>query len=181
MQIECLRLNNLIGEILQFARLDKSAEEPNKKEVNILNLIKPIIDDANFEYSDKQNKVQLLSSEDYLLLIDERLIHRAIENIVRNAMRYSPPNGKVILSLSTNNDKTSLFIDIEDWGPGVPEEQLKMIFNPFYRVDASREKKTGGSGLGLSIAEKAITLHHGKIVANNREGGGLQVRIILPR
>ncbi|STX28778.1 sensor histidine kinase CpxA [Legionella beliardensis] len=180
MEVECLRLNNLIGEILQFARLDRSAEVLNKTEVNILNLVKRIIDDANFEYSDEQNKVQLVASENYQLLVDERLIHRAVENIVRNALRYSPANEKVTISLSTNPEKTTLYIDIEDRGPGVPEEQLKTIFNPFYRVDTSREKKTGGYGLGLSIAEKAITLHHGQVTANNREAGGLRVTIALP-
>ncbi len=180
MEVECLRLNNLIGEILQFARLDRSTEELNKTHINILDLVNRIIEDANFEFGEEQNKVQLIAAENYELLVDERLMHRAIENIVRNAMRYSPSNKKVTISLSTNKEKTTLFIDIDDYGPGVPEEQLKNIFNPFYRVDTSREKKTGGYGLGLSIAEKAIQLHQGTVIALNRPQGGLQVRITLP-
>ncbi|WP_419418492.1 two-component system sensor histidine kinase CpxA [Legionella sp. D16C41] len=180
MDMECLRLNNLISEILQFARLDRSAEELNITKVNILDLVNHIIEDANFECGEDSAKIELIATENYQLLIDERLIHRAIENIVRNAMRYSPNDKKVYISLSTNPEKTNLFIDIEDQGPGVPDEQLKTIFSPFYRVDTSREKKTGGYGLGLAIAEKAIHLHYGSITASNRNEGGLSVRITLP-
>jgi two-component system sensor histidine kinase CpxA len=114
-------------------------------------------------------------------MLDKRLIHRAIENILRNALRYSPEEQVVTISLYQGTRKNSVFIDIEDNGPGVPEDQLTKIFSPFYRVDTARQKKTGGYGLGLAIAKKAIQLHHGKIHATNRREGGLLVRIILPK
>ena len=182
MEIECLRLNNLIGEILEFARLDKSSTQLNRSLVNIPTLVKQIVDDANFEAGGEEAQgVELQYSQDCDLYLDERLVHRAIENIIRNALRYSAPNPRVSVLVHPNEANTEIYIDIADNGPGVPEEQLIKIFNPFYRVDTSREKKTGGYGLGLSIAQQAIKLHQGNIQATNRQGGGLLVRIILPR
>ena len=180
MEVECLRLNTLIGEILQYARLDKSVDELDKSHVDILSLLHKIIDDANFEFANSKPGIIIDTSSVHQLYVDERLIYRAIENIVRNALRYTPPNENVTIALSMNNQKTHLSIDILDRGPGVPDDQLEKIFNPFYRVDTSREKKTGGYGLGLAIAEKAIRHHQGTIIATNRENGGLQVRITLP-
>ncbi|MDP1603201.1 MAG: ATP-binding protein [Legionella sp.] len=180
MEVECLRLNTLIGEILEFARLDKSVDELDKKNVNINDLINRIITDATFEFGESHPQTILNSTKDYSLSIDERLIHRALENVIRNALRYSPPGKVVTIFVSADEQNNQLFIDITDEGPGVPEEQLTRIFNPFYRVDTSRAKKTGGYGLGLSIAEKAIMLHQGTISAVNLKPSGLRVRIMLP-
>lgn len=179
MQVECIRLNNLIGEILEFARLDKSSTQLNKKNVPLLPLLRQIIQDANFEFAKDSLKVVLNFQKEYSLMIDERLISRAIENIIRNAIRYSPADKPVNVVIHNNDDK-DILIDIEDYGPGVPEEQLEKIFHPFYRVDTSREKKTGGYGLGLAIARQAIELHQGTISAINKKEGGLLVRIALP-
>jgi len=180
MEVECLRLNSLISEILEFARLDKSTNTLQKKQVDLPNLIKQVINDANFEFNEATPRVQAGTIESCQLMLDERLIHRAIENILRNALTYSPPSQPVIVTLHLKSEKNSVFIDIKDQGFGVPESQLKKIFNPFYRVDTSREKRTGGYGLGLAIAQKAIKLHHGKITAKNLKEGGLLVRISLP-
>jgi two-component system, OmpR family, sensor histidine kinase CpxA len=180
MEIECLRLNTLIKEILEYARLEKSATELNKTLINLPTLLNRIIDDANFELGSLKPGIILHNSLDCDLYLDERLIHRALENIIRNALSYSLPNAKVGIIVHLVESSKEIHIDIEDNGPGVPEEQLNKIFNPFYRVDTSREKKTGGYGLGLSIAQQAIKLHKGAILAKNLPGGGLLVRIILP-
>lgn len=178
MEEECLRLNTLIGEILQFARLDKSTDELDKGKTNITGLIKRIVDDANYELSSNKPLIKLISAEEALEMdVDARLIHRAIENIIRNALRYSPTEESITVSIRVHD---KLQIDICDRGPGVPEGELENIFNPFYRVDTSREKKTGGYGLGLSIAQKAVQLHKGQIFAKNQHEGGLCVTISLP-
>ncbi|MDI9818833.1 MULTISPECIES: two-component system sensor histidine kinase CpxA [unclassified Legionella] len=179
-EVESLRLNTLIGEILEFARLEKSTIQLNKTLIDLPALLKQIIDDANFELKSNTPGIFLREVQPCQLFLDERLIYRAIENIIRNAVRYSAPNPKVNVYLHFNDNHSQVWIDIEDNGPGVPEEQLQKIFNPFYRVDTSREKRTGGYGLGLSIAQQAIKLHHGDILARNREEGGLLVRISLP-
>ena len=139
------------------------------------------MDDANFEFGNVMPRVVIGNIEPCQLMSDKRLIHRAIENILRNALRYSSPDQKVVMSLYLNQSEQTIYIDIEDNGPGVPDDQLLAIFNPFYRVDTAREKKTGGYGLGLAIAEQAIKLHDGQILATNRAHGGLLVRIILPQ
>lgn len=180
MEIECQRLNTLIGEILEFARLDKASAMLNCVPVNLGLLVASILDDARFEFREAEADLVLEGAEVPDLLLDERLIHRSIENIIRNALRYSAPNPKVSVLVHLSENREQVYIDISDNGPGVPPEQLEKIFNPFYRVDTSREKRTGGYGLGLSIALQAIKLHNGTIKAENRAEGGLRVRIILP-
>ncbi len=180
MEGECLRLNSLIGEALDFARLDQSTNTLNTSLVNLPTLLEGIINDANYEFTKTTPRVIIGKIEPYQLMLDARLIHRAIENILRNALRYSPTSQVVVISLHKEARQKNVCIDIEDSGPGVPNEQLTKIFNPFYRVDTAREKKTGGYGLGLAIAKQAIQLHNGEIQATNRKQGGLLVRITLP-
>ncbi len=176
---ECLRLNTLLGEALDFARLDQSTNTLNQSLVFLPTLLEGIINDANYEFYNGSPRVIIRQMQASQLMLDERLIHRAIENILRNALRYSPSNHEVVVSLYENTSEHTVLIDIEDTGPGIPEDQLIKIFNPFYRVDTAREKKTGGYGLGLAIAKQAIQLHGGEIHAINRQQGGLLVRIIL--
>ncbi len=178
LETECLRLNTLIGEILEFARLDTSPNKLNKTLINLPDLVQQVVNDANFEVG--KEVVTFQPSLPCELFLDARLIHRALENIIRNALRYSVPNPKINVHLFWAKLKSALYIDIADNGPGVPEDQLEKIFNPFYRVDPSREKRTGGYGLGLSIAQQAIKLHNGYIKAFNRKKGGLLVRIVFP-
>lgn len=179
MEIECSRLNTLITEILDFARLEKSTTELNRSDVDLSKLLLEVIKDANYEFGEETPRVHAKLIEACHLSVDERLIRRAIENIVRNALDYSPTTEQVSVSLKYNKAKEEVWIDICDKGPGVPEDQLDKIFNAFYRVDTSRTKKTGGYGLGLAIASRAVKLHQGRISAKNNPGEGLLVRIIL--
>lgn len=178
MELETSRLNALIGEILDFARLEKSTADLKLHPVNIKQLLQSVIDDANYECSENQPRVCLEAEEACVLDIDERLIRRAVENILRNALHYSSVEQLITVALSRNSSD-SVQITIKDQGPGVPEDQLNKIFSPFYRVDTSRAKKTGGYGLGLAIAARAIQLHQGSIVAFNNKEGGLIVQILL--
>jgi len=180
MEIESSRLNTLIGEILDFARLDKSTTELHLVKTNLPYLIHDIINDANYEFGKEANRLSAGTIQPCKVLIDKRLIHRAIENIVRNALNYSSADENVIISLTHDDEMKNIYIDIQDRGPGVPDDQLEKIFNPFYRVDSSRAKKTGGYGLGLAIASRAIQLHHGTITAQNVKTGGLLVHIAIP-
>jgi two-component system sensor histidine kinase CpxA len=180
MESECLRLNSLIGEALDFARLDHSTNTLSPSLIDLPTLIEGIINDANYEFAKTSPRVIVDKMDACLLMLDARLIHRAIENILRNALHYSPIDQVVIISLHIDKLKKQVIIDIKDSGPGVPDKQLTKIFSPFYRVDPAREKKTGGYGLGLAIAKKAIQLHHGDIKATNRKQGGLLMSIKLP-
>lgn len=180
MTLESARLNELIGEILEFARLEKSTTDLGITQVNLGELLADIIKDANYEFEKESIRIEMNNNAPCELLIDKRLIHRAIENIVRNASHYSPKDNSVIISTHFSENHQQIRIDVKDKGPGVPEDQLETIFNPFYRVDTSRTKKTGGYGLGLAIAARAVALHHGTISAKNNPDGGLMVQITLP-
>lgn len=180
MELETQRLNELIGEVLALAKLNKYQYPMYKEQCDLEALLKGIIDDANFEFGQAIPRVKLAHSESIEANFDKKLIHRAIENIVRNALRYSPDDTSVIINLE-KDDEQNIHISITDYGHGVPEDDLEKIFAPFYRVDTSREKRTGGYGLGLAIASKAIALHKGKITAENIAQGGLCVRLSFPQ
>ena len=107
-----------------------------------------------------------------------RGLRSAIENVVRNALNYSEPNEPVDVALERVNDEVVL--TVSDRGPGVPEEDLARIFEPFYRGDPSRDHRNGGQGIGLAITERVMELHGGQVGAENRVGGGLEVTLKLP-
>ncbi|OGV47945.1 MAG: two-component sensor histidine kinase, partial [Legionellales bacterium RIFCSPHIGHO2_12_FULL_42_9] len=137
MEEECICLNSLISEILEYARLDKSVYQLQRASTNIPTLLQHIINDANFEFANNHRRATLSTVTDCKLYVDERLLHRAIENILRNALRYSPAQELVSVAASLDEVEDNLVIEIEDHGPGIPPDQLKNIFNPFYRVDKS--------------------------------------------
>jgi two-component system sensor histidine kinase CpxA len=108
---------------------------------------------------------------------DRELLRRGIENVVRNAVRYTPAGSTVDVDVAETTDDVT--IAVRDYGPGVPAGELARIFDPFYRVDESRDASAGGIGLGLAIARRAIQVHHGAIAADNANPG-LRVTITLP-
>jgi two-component system sensor histidine kinase CpxA len=110
------------------------------------------------------------------------LLHSAVENIVRNAVRYTADQTEVEVRLvcKASHANSEAVVKIRDHGPGVPESSLQQLFRPFFRLDESRERKTGGVGLGLAIAQRAVRLHGGEVSASNASGGGLEVTITLP-
>jgi two-component system sensor histidine kinase CpxA len=113
---------------------------------------------------------------------NRELLYRAVENVLRNAIRYTAENSEVEIRLVAEPEERSrvAVLEISDRGPGIPESELRSIFQPFYRVDRARSAETGGFGVGLAIAERAVKLHHGEIRAYSRAGGGTTIRIQLP-
>ena len=110
------------------------------------------------------------------------LLGRAVENVIRNAIAYTAEGTSVQIQLFEENRLGSQFavLQVKDCGPGVPEAALKSIFRPFYRLDLSRQRSTGGYGVGLAITERAIRLHGGAVTARNSKEGGLIVEMRLP-
>jgi two-component system sensor histidine kinase CpxA len=108
---------------------------------------------------------------------DAELLRRAIENVVRNAIRYAPHGSRIEVELSRRGPYA--VVRVRDFGPGVPQESIERIFDPFYRVDSDRNRASGGTGLGLAIARRAVQLHGGSIRAENAYPG-LRVNIELP-
>ena len=142
-----------------------------------------VVEDANFEARAMKRKVELVYPDDLgLVRLYSELVRSAVENIVRNGLRYAPEGTSVIVraELLDRDGRPGVSISVRDRGPGVPEAELEEIFKPFYRTESSRSRDTGGTGLGLAIARKAALAHGGDIRAVLPPGGGLLVEMWLP-
>jgi len=180
--LEACRLNDLIGGLLTIARLESGNESLQRSPVHLGEMIHDIVDDADFEAQSRNCRVAARIKQDALVMGTPSLLHSAIENVVRNATRYTREGTTVQISLELRDgaDGEQAVIQVTDSGPGVANESLDKLFRPFYRIDDSRGRQTGGVGLGLAITDRAIRLHGGSVRASNRPEGGLMVEICLP-
>ena len=137
-----------------------------------------IIEDANFEVAHGNCSVSG-TRQDVNLLVYPNLLCRAIDDMLRNAIRYAPAGTEIRLDCRADDDLRRVILEVQDYGPGVPESMLSDIFRPFFRTAEGRESSSGGTGLGLAIASEAVWLPNGTITAQNRKNGGLQVTITL--
>ena len=179
---ETERLNQLIGQLLSLSSMEAINKVENFKSLSLNSLIESMIPDAAFEATQRQSSLTFHSDAQCTVAGNHELLYRAIENIVRNAIRYTESGSEVDITLraATTLSGSTAVIEVADRGPGIPENQLGAIFRPFYRVDYARSPDTGGFGVGLAIAERAVRLHHGELRAFNRSGGGATIRITLP-
>ena len=174
---ESQRMNDLIGELLALSRLE--AGVIGKLEVIDINeLIAEIVEDARLEADSKNVSIQLTTTEEIHIKGYYDLISRAIENVLRNATKHTRSNSEVNVCANLGANDHQLHIVITDQGQGVAENELSAIFEPFFRGSISQ--KSQSIGLGLTIAQKAIEVHNGKISASNRKEGGFRVEINLP-
>lgn len=179
---EAGRLNEMIGQLLTLSRVESGADRLENEEIDLAALLKEVADDADFEARGRDRTVRIIRDEPITIRGVFELVRSAIENVVRNAVRYTGAGTQVDIALTSktvNRDRFAV-ITVRDHGKGVPGESIKEIFRPFYRVEDDRDRKTGGTGLGLSIAARAVRLHQGTINAANAEDGGLIVEIRLP-
>ena len=182
---ESARLDVLIGELLTLSRLENGLRaETLDNAVDIAAIAREVEEDAQFEAQNAGRGVKVTFSgpeEGLIVRGDPELLHRAIENVTRNALRHTGDDSTVALEL--NVDGPNIVLTVADGGPGVPTDELDSIFRPFYRVEGARDRPDGGSGtgLGLAIAQRALAAHGGTISATNRPEGGLLVRLSLPK
>ncbi|HYL92163.1 MAG TPA: ATP-binding protein [Alphaproteobacteria bacterium] len=174
---EVERVNKLVGQLLTLTRLESGAERIPPEMLVLEDLVQQIVDDANFEAKPLHKEVRIFQLDHCRVKGSAELLRSAVENVVRNAIRYTAEDTAVQVSLRWKLDTAEL--TVRDFGPGVPEAELEHIFEPFYRVSEARERLSGGAGLGLSIAERTVKLHGGSISAEN-DTGGLSVTILLP-
>ena len=175
------RLELLIRELLTFVKIESADSVPTMSSVDVNQVLGYIVDDATFERNQKPTSplIKLDCPPDVTVKGDARLLHRAVDNIIRNACYYSEMNTTIYIRC--RKERAKIIITIEDQGPGVPEEMLTKIFQPFVRVSTARELDTGGSGIGLAIAKRVIDIHGGSITAANKpDNSGLVVTIVLP-
>ena len=176
-QREVERLNELISELLQVTRAEGDPGRRVDEPVDARELLSNLVYDTSIEAHARGCEVALNPGDQVPLRGDPELLRRAVENVVRNAIRYAPSGTAIEIGLSTRGQLA--LITVRDHGPGVPDDTLVRIFDAFYRVDSDRNRTSGGVGLGLAIARRAIELHHGRIKAENMHPG-LQVTIELP-
>jgi signal transduction histidine kinase len=176
-EVEGTRINEMIGQLLTLARAD-SDTPPIAELADLDQIVKHVASDTDYEARQSGREVHVSDSREALVMGDAALLASAVENVVRNAVRYTPSGTSVDISLEAT--PTHARIVVRDHGPGVPPDDLERIFLPFHRVGAARDRNSGGTGLGLSIAARAANVHGGSIHAVNAAGGGLQVTISLP-
>lgn len=191
MEVETERVNELIGQMLTLSLMESTRELPSKERVDIGDLILSLLPNLEFEATARKCSLRLVQEVRGLSVTGSpELLRRAVENVVRNAIRFTATDTEVEVTvrLDESHDKKRggartfrwIAVDVADRGPGVPDGSLGLLFHAFYRTDTARRDTTGGFGVGLSIAERAIHLHGGIIFAQNRDEGGLMVSIRLP-
>jgi signal transduction histidine kinase len=179
-EVEGERLNLLIGELLTLSQLEGGAAG-ERTGVELSALAEEVARDADFEGCASNRRVHYTPAPaPQLVQGDREMLRRALENVVRNAVRYTEEGSSVEVSLRDDSGPQAV-LRVRDSGPGVPEELLSDIFRPFYRVAQARDRQSGGTGIGLAITERIVTLHGGTVVARNLPGRGLEVEIMLPR
>jgi len=171
---ESQRTSMLVGELIEMTRAEGDPTERAVAAVDLRELVEDLLDELLIEADTKGVRLEREMAGPMVVQGDAELLRRAVENVVRNSIRQSPVDGDVRVRMSREGDRA--VIVVRDFGPGVPEEMLEAIFRPFFRVEHDRARVSGGVGLGLAIARRALHLHHGEMVARNAEPG-LEVTI----
>lgn len=172
------RLDELVGELLTLSRLEAGMSGAADEEVDLVELVASIADDARFEAEASGRQVQFSGEGAAIVKVRAELLHRAFENVIRNAVKYTRENTTVEVKIERRAAPDRLIVTVADRGPGIPESDLQAVFEPFFRGETG--VATAGFGLGLAIARRAIEAHGGSVRALNRPGGGLRVEIALP-
>lgn len=177
---ESAQLNDMIGQLLSLARLESDAGAFPVERLELDSLLRSVVQDADFEAKGAGKSVLLTVCDRAVVEGAEELLRRAIENVVRNAVKYTAEGTLVEVALLVDKESRMARIKVRDRGPGVPQEALRKLFEPFFRVADARDRESGGTGIGLAIADRAIRLSGGTIRAENRSEGGLDVMMTLP-
>lgn len=174
---EITRVDTLVGELLTLARLESGASQLPREQVDLIELLSAIADDARFEARAAGRDVSFSGNGEFVATVAAELLYRAFENVIRNAVKYTAEGSCVEISASCAAD--ALHITVADRGPGVPPHALQDMFQPFLRVGENGQDNSG-FGLGLAIARGAVETHGGSISAAARQGGGLLISMHIP-
>ncbi len=177
-ETEVARLDQMIANVLSLSRLENSLYAVSLEQTELNSLISLIVQDAQYIADDKEITIVTSNIPSLIISADANLLSSAINNVLLNAIKYSPVKSSIALNIEQTSD--NIIITIVDQGPGVAEKNIAQLFEPFYRVADARDRKTGGTGLGLAIAKQAVLAHKGAISAVNN-AIGLTVVIEIPR
>ena len=177
MRKEVDRVTQLVDSLVEMTRMEGDPGSRTLEELSLNAVLQEVVNDCEVEAAAHQAVIRCEAATPVTVEGDAELLRRAIENVLRNAIRYAPAGSEIAVKMESSG--TEAAIVIRDQGSGVPEELLGKIFQAFFRVDDAREGSTGGIGLGLAIAARAVIVHHGTVTAENAHPG-LRVRIQLP-
>ncbi|MCA9564638.1 MAG: HAMP domain-containing protein [Myxococcales bacterium] len=179
---ESNRLNEMIGDLLDVARIDAQAEQGKREPVDLAALVEQVVADAVFEARGTERTVEIVATSPVTITGYAETLRRAIENVVRNGVRFTDAGTRVSVSVeqSMRGGEEFAIIVVQDRGRGVPDDDLERIFQPFVRVGEARDRKSGGTGIGLAVTQRSVKAHGGTVRAENVEGGGMRVVIELP-
>lgn len=179
---ETERLNRLISQLLDLSRMETmDADAITKQTVHLEDIVKEVVENAGYEATTRECRVRAVTNEDVTVYANAELISSALENVVRNAIRYTDRGTDVVVTLDRRDeDQLVAELTVRDFGCGVPENKIPSLCMPFYRVDLARSSETGGTGVGLAIADRAVRLHNGRLALRNHPEGGFEVRLLLP-
>jgi len=177
-QTETERMIRLVNDLLQLSKLDSKDYKLNTSWINFTRFFNKVID--RFELTKQENVVFVreIPGEAIFIEIDEDKITQVLDNIISNALKYSPQGGKITFRVKELNEHIQ--VSVSDEGVGIPKADLSKIFDRFYRVDKARSRKLGGTGLGLAIAKEVVVAHGGEIWAESRENKGTTIFFTLP-
>lgn len=176
---ESERMTRLVKDLLQLSKLEYDSIQWNMKKISIYKIVNECVYRMNISAEQKNQKLEFNSDLDIPEIMgDKDRIEQVIVNILSNAIKYTPENGKILINLSL--EENNVLVEVADNGIGIPKEDLPRLFERFYRVDKARSRMLGGTGLGLSIASQIVEAHKGKIKIQSEYGQGTQVFISLP-
>ena len=179
-QNETERMIRLVNDLLQLSKFDSKDYQFNKEWIHFIRFFSLIIE--RFEMT-KEQHVEFISNlpdRELYVEIDPDKITQVLDNIISNALKYSPEGGHITFSVDVNEEEELLYISVKDEGVGIPRKDMEKIFERFYRVDKARTRRLGGTGLGLAIAKEMVQAHGGDIWADSIEGKGTTITFTLP-
>jgi len=182
-ELESERLEKLIDEVLSLLRESSGRQAIKMQRFDLAELLQDLVETVNYEISDDGQQIELQAHMPLLLDADRELLWRVFENLLRNASIHSGEDGAILVT-AVSSSQHEIAVRVKDSGPGIAEQHLVQIFEPFYRVDEARARnesgRYAGHGLGLAIAASAVRRHGGRITAHNHQSGGLEVVVVLP-
>lgn len=179
---ESHRLEELVEQMLTLSLLESEQGRRETTAIPLMELLKKVVSDVDFEANRRNVHIRIVGETDVEVSASHRYLRSALENVIRNAAYYTAAGTdvEVFVQPGPGGATGQVLVSIRDHGPGVPEAQLREIFEPFHRVGHARDRRTGGVGLGLSIAKRIVDFYGGKIEALNSPDGGLCVNLSLP-
>ncbi|MDA0144351.1 histidine kinase sensor domain-containing protein [Vibrio sp. RW] len=181
LESETEEMNKLVGEILEFSRLETSRYDPKLSLMHLEHYCSMLIAQMQSDLKPNQTLVGDLETPTSMVNVDERLLLRVVGNLVGNAIKYAGENAHIVVTTyELLADRRYSVISVEDDGDGIPDNKISGIFDPFTRIESARDKQSGGYGLGLAIVKEAVGVMNGYVTAENRESGGLRVNLMFP-